>query len=294
MGAADVVPGVSGGTIAFISGIYDELLHSLKSCNLNALKLLFSHGFKSAWMAVNGNFLAVVFGGVILSIISLAKVIKFSLDNYPILVWAFFFGLILASGLYMAKQLERWSWQEGLCFINGVMVAVIISLLPAIQLPDTYLIMFCAGALAICAMILPGISGSFILLLLGLYPVLLQAISHADIPRLICFLCGCVIGLLSFSRLLSALLDKFHSQTMAVLTGFLLGSLNLVWPWKNALEVTVNRHGEIVPLLQENLLPNSFFLTTGQEPYTLPAIFLSIVGVVLVLGLEYWGKKENC
>lgn len=293
MGAADVVPGVSGGTIAFVSGIYNELLHSLKACNLSALRLLFAHGIRSAWAAINGNFLLTLFGGVLFSIAAFAKLIKYSLDNYPILVWAFFFGLILASALYMSRQLERWRWQEGVGLVIGASLALFISVMPAVQLPDTPLMILCAGSIAVCAMILPGISGSFILLLLGLYPALLLAISEGDWVRLGCFVAGAILGLLSFSRLLSSLLDDYYPQTMAVLTGFLLGSLNLVWPWKQALEVTVNRHGDTIPLVQENLLPQFYYANTGSEPYTWLAITLCLLGACLVFGLEYWGRQEK-
>lgn len=293
MGAADVVPGVSGGTIAFISGIYDELLDSLKQINPSALHTLLTKGIGAFWTQINGTFLTVLFSGVLVSILSLAKVIHYALETAPILVWAFFFGLVLASILHMIKTVQGWGYQEFCAVILGTAIAGGITLSGATQLPTGYGYIFFAGMLAICAMILPGISGSFILLLLGLYPTIISAITEFNIPLLTIFAAGCACGLLSFSRVLSWCLHRYRQPTLALLTGFLIGSLNALWPWKQAIETTINRHGEEIPLIQENLLPWVWADITAQNHHLLPACALALTGIVLVLTFEFWSKQQN-
>lgn len=291
MGAADVVPGVSGGTIAFISGIYRELLDSIKSINLENLRRLFREGPLAFWRAVNGAFLLTVFGGVILSIATLARLVSYCLQQYPILLWSFFFGLIAASIIYILRQLPQRALTEWLSIAVGAAVALGISLLPAVTVSDGPLLVFASGALAICAMILPGISGSFILLLIGMYPVLIDAVTGADFRVLSIFVVGCACGLLAFSRVLSWLLQRFYSQTMGTLTGFLLGSLAIVWPWKVSLEVMIDHRGREVVLSQKSLLPWDYGAVTGVDPQLLPAMALMLFGLCLVLGLEYLGSR---
>ncbi|WP_390617306.1 DUF368 domain-containing protein [Maricurvus nonylphenolicus] len=293
MGAADVVPGVSGGTIAFISGIYDELLDSLKQINPSALHTLFTKGIAACWTQINGTFLTVLFSGILISVLSLAKVIDYALETAPILVWAFFFGLVLASILHMIRTIQGWGYKEFLAVIIGTAVAGSITLSGATQLPTGYGYIFFAGMLAICAMILPGISGSFILLLLGLYPTIITAITEFNIILLGIFAAGCACGLLSFSRFLSWCLHSYRQPTLALLTGFLIGSLNALWPWKQAIETTINRHGEEIPLIQENLLPWVWADITSQSHQLLPACALAIVGMILVLGFETWSKQQE-
>ncbi|MDH6305669.1 putative membrane protein [Parabacteroides sp. PF5-5] len=232
MGAADVVPGVSGGTIAFIVGIYEELIESIKSINASSLKLLFTGQLAAFWKAVNGNFLLSLVTGIAISIFSLAKVITYLLENHPILVWAFFFGLVLASTLFVSKDIKKWDWKTILCFIIGAVIAFYITVATPAETPNGLWFIFLCGAIAICAMILPGISGSFILVLLGKYYYIMEAVKSLDIVTMLVFICGAVIGITSFSRLLSYLLHKFHDTTIAILAGFMLGSLNKVWPWK--------------------------------------------------------------
>lgn len=292
MGAADVVPGVSGGTIAFISGIYEELLGSLRSVNLRAIKLLKDEGVGAFWLAINGNFLVVLFAGVLTSIASLARLVNVGLETHPILVWSFFFGLIAASVIYIFRQLPGLRWQEWLGLWIGTLAAMAIAFLPPLQVSDALWVVFLSGALAICAMILPGISGSFILLLIGMYPVVIEAISAFNMPLLAVFLLGCCTGLLVFSRFLSWLLQRYHGPTIAVLTGFLLGSLLIVWPWKEALEVIVNSKGHEVVLTHRLVMPAEYGAVTGIDPQTTQALLLMMLGAVLVLGLEYLGGRS--
>ncbi len=293
MGAADVVPGVSGGTIAFITGIYDELLHSLKQIGPQALTVLFKDGVAAAWRFVNGNFLLAVFGGILISLKTFASVIGYCLENYPLLVWAFFTGLIIASIVLLWKHQTRWHWPQILACILGAAFVFGVSIASPTQLPGTWWMLFLGGFVAICAMILPGISGSFILLLVGLYPAFLEAITEMDLVALASFGVGCVAGLLLFSRFLSWLLDSFHQTTLATLIGFLIGSLNVTWPWKQTLETTVDRHGELVPLVQQNILPATYEIVVGQGAQLFTALSLGLLGLALVLFVELLSKRYS-
>ena len=241
MGAADVVPGVSGGTIAFISGIYEELLGSIASINFRLLKKLKEEGIPSVWKAVNGNFLFALFLGVGISIISLEKGLKWMLENQPILLWSFFFGLILASILYIGKQITKWDIVNIIVLIFGASLAFYITTLnPLVTENSSSAFMFLAGAIAICAMILPGISGAFILVLLGAYKPVLDAVNNRDVVTIGLVALGAIVGLLSFSKLLKWMFAKFKNATLAVLTGFIIGSLNKIWPWKETLTWRTN------------------------------------------------------
>lgn len=293
MGAADVVPGVSGGTIAFISGIYEELIESLRSINLVALQRLRSDGLLAAWNHINGNFLLAVFAGVGISLLSLARIISYGMETWPVLVWALFFGLICASITFVARQLERWTLVESICLAAGAAAALAIAFANPAQLPDSWWMLCIAGAVAICAMILPGISGSFILLLMGLYSTFLNAISSFDVVTLASFAAGCVLGLLTFSHVLSWLLRHYHGPTLATLTGFLIGSLYMIWPWKHTLSFYENRHGELEPLIQENVSPWQYANLVGEDPQLMGAILAAILGIVLVLGLELFAQKSH-
>jgi len=293
MGAADVVPGVSGGTIAFITGIYDELLHSLKQIGPSALQVLLKQGFSAAWQFINGNFLLTVFGGILISLKTFAALISYCLQEYPLLVWAFFTGLIMASVWLLLRQNSAWRWPHVVASVLGALFVFAISEASPTQLPGEWWVLFLGGFVAICAMILPGISGSFILLLVGLYPVFLQAITDLDIVALASFGLGCVCGLLVFSRFLSWLLDRYHQLTLATLIGFLIGSLNVTWPWKQTLESSVNRHGELIPLVQQNVLPGNYELLVGQDPQLAGSLILLLVGLFLVLSVELLSKKYS-
>jgi putative membrane protein len=290
MGAADVVPGVSGGTIAFISGIYEELLSSISNVNLSLLKTLKTAGFKSAWKQLNGNFLLSLFVGIFISIVSLAKAIKYLLDNEPVLLWSFFFGLVLASIIYVAKQITKWSFISVLVLFIGAFIAYYITTLnPLVSDNSSLLFMFLAGAIAICAMILPGISGAFILVLLGAYTPVLAAVNDRDFKTVAVIGLGAVIGLLSFSKILKWLFANYKNYTLAVLTGFIIGSLNKIWPWKETLTWRTNSHGIKVPLNQQSVSPFSF----DGDSELMMSIILAVIGFSLILLMEKLAVKKQ-
>ncbi|WP_422600339.1 DUF368 domain-containing protein [Pseudomonas sp.] len=292
MGAADVVPGVSGGTVAFISGIYDELLRSIASVPA-AFGMLLRGRFLAAWQAANATFLLVLLAGILTSVLSLARVITFLLAVHPIPVWSFFFGLILVSSHLVAREIQRWNWSRFVSFVMGAAFAYWITVASPVQWGTDSLSIFFAGSIAICAMILPGISGSFILLLLGLYPFILGAVKGLDINVLMLFASGCLVGIVSFAGLLRWLLVRWRDLTLALLTGLMLGSLNKLWPWKETLTWHADSHGQQVPLLQANLLPGRFAEVSGQDPQLLLAILLALGGVLLVLGLEWLAGRRQ-
>lgn len=289
MGAADVVPGVSGGTIAFISGIYEELIESINAINLKALTVLRKEGFLKFWEHINGTFFVFLLLGIGVSIVSLAKVVTYMLATHPVLIWSFFFGLIIASVWLVSKSVKKWSAGTVVSLIAGGVFAFYITTIQAVAHVDARWFIFLSGALAICAMILPGISGAFILLLLGSYDKVLGAITDRDFVIIGLFAAGCLIGLLSFARVLKFLFSKFHNLTVAALTGFMIGSLNKVWPWKETLSFRENSHGERVPFIQENVLPGNF---EGDSQLWF-AIGCMILGFLLIVLLERFAPKEN-
>ena len=290
MGAADVVPGVSGGTVAFITGIYDELLGSIASVP-NAVAPLLKGRVAEAWRTANATFLLVLFAGILTSVFSLAKLITYLLEHHPIPVWSFFFGLILVSVHLVGKEIQRRSLSRLLSLCLGIGFAYWITVASPVQWGTSGISIFFAGAIAICAMILPGISGSFILVLLGLYPVILGAVKALDMAIMLTFAAGCLSGLLSFARLLGWVLHRWRDLTLALLTGLMLGSLNKVWPWKETLTWRTDSHGLRVPLLEQNLLPGTYGDLTGQDPQLMLAILLAVAGVALVLGLEWFAGR---
>ncbi|WP_415753159.1 DUF368 domain-containing protein [Pseudomonas leptonychotis] len=291
MGAADVVPGVSGGTVAFITGIYDELLRSISSVPV-ALGLLLRGRIVDAWKAANATFLLVLLLGIMTSVLSLARLITYLLAEQPIPVWSFFFGLIVVSTHLVVREIERWNWTRVVSLVLGAAFAYWITVASPLQLGHDPLSLFFAGAIAICAMILPGISGSFILLLLGLYSFVLTAVKGLDISVLLIFASGCLIGIVSFAGFLRWLLARWRDLTLAFLTGLMVGSLNKVWPWKETLTWRTDSHGEQVPLLQANLWPAQFAETSGQDPQLLLAVALAMAGIALVLGLEWLAGRN--
>ncbi len=287
MGAADVVPGVSGGTIAFISGIYNELIGSINSISFKTLKILKQDGFKAMFKSVNGSFLLSLFIGIGISVVSLANVFKFLLEKHPVLLWSFFFGLVLASILYIVKQIKKWNILTVLLLLIGIGVAYYITIIPPMSGNNSPLFLVFSGALAICAMILPGISGAFILLLLGAYKPAIDAIHNYDFKKIFLLGLGAIIGLLSFAKILKWLFDKYNNLTLAVLTGFVIGSLNKIWPWKETISTFTNSHGEIKPLLEKSISPFNF-----QEDHQLTfAIVLAILGFAVIFILEKIGDK---
>jgi putative membrane protein len=291
MGAADVVPGVSGGTIAFISGIYEELIDTLNNINFSLLKHLKQEGIKSTWGKANGSFLIALLSGVFVSVISLAKGVEWLLEHQPILLWAFFFGLVLASIIYVGKQIKTTpsDIKLFLAMTIGAVVAYLITTLNPAETSDTNLFLFFAGALAICAMILPGISGAFILVIIGAYSPVLEALNTRDIKTILIIGAGAVIGLLSFSKLLKWLFEKYHRLTLAVITGFMIGSLNKIWPWKETLTFRTNSKGVQVPLNEESISPFNF----DGDPQLLQAITLMVFGILIILILEKISAKKK-
>jgi len=237
MGAADAVPGVSGGTIAFISGIYEELISSISNINLSLFKTLKVKGISAFWKQLNGNFLIALVSGIAISFVTFIRIAKYLIENHPILIWAFFFGLIIASILYIGKQIRTWNFKIVISILIGAVLAYYITTIPSLASNDNPFFLFFAGAIAICAMILPGISGSFILVILGAYKTLSDAVHDMDVKKLSLFILGAFIGLLSFSRVLKWLYKHYENTTLAVLTGFIVGSLNKVWPWKETISV---------------------------------------------------------
>jgi len=288
MGAADVVPGVSGGTIAFISGIYQELIETINAINLKALKTLKDDGVKAAWKVINGNFLISLLSGIGLSVVSLAQLIKWLLENKPVMVWSFFFGLVLASIFFVGKQVSKWDIKHIIVLILGAIVAYYITIMPAMGGNNSLWFFFVSGALAICAMILPGISGSFILVLLGAYKPVLEALHTKDFKTILILMLGAVVGLLTFSRLLKWMFDHHKDTTLAVLTGFIIGSLNKIWPWKNILKSEVIE-GKLKVILDESISPFNY----QGDNHLFLAIMLAFVGFGLILLLEKTAQAKN-
>lgn len=286
MGAADVVPGVSGGTIAFISGIYEELIDSIKSVDLDAIKLLCRFQIKEFWQKINGSFLVAVFCGVAISILSLAKVMTYMLANHPVMIWSFFFGLIIASSILVFREVKKFDVLSAISILVGIAVAYSITVITPAQTPNDWWFIVLCGAIAICAMILPGISGSFILLLMGKYLYIINALSSFELVTISLFIAGAAVGITSFSHILSWLLRNFHTATVSLLTGFMIGSLNKVWPWKEILQTTLNSHGEVIPLVERNILPSDLQMI-------LLAVCAAIVGFFTIYIIELVGKKRG-
>ncbi|USD24367.1 DUF368 domain-containing protein [Flagellimonas marinaquae] len=287
MGAADVVPGVSGGTIAFISGIYEELITSINNINLSLVPLFRKDGAKAVWNKINGNFLASLFLGIFISVLSLAKFLSWLLENEPILLWSFFFGLVVASIFMVAKEITKWNLGSILVFIAGSVLAYFITELPVNNNVESLPFLFLSGALAICAMILPGISGAFILVLLGSYKTILDAVHERDIKIILTVGVGAIFGLLSFARLLKWMFNHYKNITLALLTGFILGSLNKIWPWKKVLETKT--FGEKIIVVDDvNVLPGTF---EGDNKLML-AIILAVLGFSLIFILERSASKK--
>ena len=278
MGAADVIPGVSGGTIAFIMGIYDKFVASLAAINLEAVKLFFTGKFKEFWKHINGSFLLSLAIGIGVSVISLATVMQTLLSDFPIQTWAFFFGLIVASSIFILRGISGWSLRELLFLAGGIVLGVVICTLSPTQTPDALWFIFLSGAIAICAMILPGISGSFILLILGKYQYILGAVSDLvagqnvthNILILAVFAIGAIVGILSFSKFLHWILSRWHKQTLIILAGFIIGSLVKIWPWNNP------------EAIAQTELTGSLHIGS--------AIIIALIGFSLVTGIEIAGK----
>jgi len=293
IGAADLIPGVSGGTVAFITGIYEELVNSIKSINHTVFKTLFQKGVAQAWKQINGNFLFAVVFGLFISLFSLAGVLSWLLSNHQMMVWAFFFGLIVGSAIFVGKTIKSWGLTTILSFLAGILVAYFITLATPATTPDGLVFIFLAGSIAICAMILPGISGAFILLLIGKYEHMLNAVKNFQIVDLLVFALGCIVGVIAFSNVISWLLKKYRQATLALLTGFMIGSLNKIWPWKQVTLTGYNSQGEEIPLVEKSILPGQFQQISGESPMLLEVTLLALLGFVLVLGFDYMGARKK-
>ena len=292
MGAADAVPGVSGGTIAFISGIYEQLVTSLRSFDAAAMRLLFRRDIKGVWNHIHGTFLLVLLSGIGTSLIIFSRLILYWLEHYPEMLWAFFFGLVIASALVIARKIPRWNACIVAALIGGTALGYSVTVAVPAHTPETPVFVFFSGMIAICAMILPGISGSFILVLLSKYEYVFTALKEFNLAVLPVFGSGCVIGLLSFSHLLHWTLQRYRNITVAGLTGLMIGSLNKVWPWKTVLETYTSPSGKIKPLTVQNILPTSYLDLTGREPWLLYAVLLAVFGFCLVYFLEKLSADE--
>ena len=303
MGAADVIPGVSGGTIAFIMGIYDEFVGSIASINAEAVRLLFKGQFKAFWKHINGTFLLSLVAGIGVSVIALAGLMQMFLNNYPIQTWAFFFGLIVASSLFILRGISGWRLKEAGFLVGGIILGAVVCTLSPTQTPDALWFIFLSGAIAICAMILPGISGSFILLILGKYQYIMSAISGlvsgenigANLLILIIFLIGAVCGILAFSKLLHWLLARWNRETLIILAGFIIGSLVKVWPWSNMAAIVCSQFPEVEDI-GRSYSPELFEELVGQyaasaDMHIGAAILFALLGFFLVTGIEFAGKR---
>lgn len=318
MGAADAVPGVSGGTIAFISGIYEELISTIGNVDISLLKTLKNQGFIAFWKQLNGNFILALLIGIVISFVSFMKLAKYLIEYHPVLIWSFFFGLIVASIFIVGKQIKTWTLSSIIALIVGTFLAYYITTLPLLASNNHPVFLVLAGAIAICAMILPGISGSFILLILGAYKTLSDAIHDIDIKKIALFVLGAIVGLLSFSKILKWLFKNYHNTTLAALTGFIFGSLNKVWPWKitdlvldkttgetiNMAEIskfgTLSLHQqssndfETLKLISEHsVLPMEYAKQNQNiEPQIAIAILLMVIGFFTIFFLEKLGNKS--
>ena len=286
MGAADVVPGVSGGTMAFILGVYEELIHTIKSFNLKLLRLLFAFRIREALEHVNWKFIIALGGGLGTAVLSLARVLSWLLEHHPVPLYAFFFGLVAASIVAVSAHV-RWNPSMAATLIVGSVGAYLIVGLVPIDMPNDPLTLFLSGSVAICAMILPGISGSFILLILGQYEFVINAVKEFDIVALAPALAGMVVGIMVFSRVLSWLLKHYHQVTVTLLVGFMLGSLRRIWPFKDVVATRIDRHGDEVPIEFINVLPDFgsgvFWLSLG----------LCVLGFLLISGLDHMQSRSN-
>jgi putative membrane protein len=290
MGSADVVPGVSGGTMAFILGIYEELIFSIRMVGQPeflgaALRLRIGEIFR----LLNWRFLLAVFTGIVLAVVTLAPGLEWLLINEPVLLWSFFFGLVSASVLTVGRRISCWRPIYWAALVVGAALAFwIVGLVPT-QTPTTWWFLIFSGAIASCAMILPGISGSFILVLLSKYEYFVSAVNNRDIISLGLAAIGAAVGLVTFAQVLSWLFKRYHDLTVALLTGLMIGSLRKVWPWKEVLQSITDSHGELIPLVERNILP-TLTINGAFNVEIAHALGLAALGFVLVLLIERWGN----
>ena len=287
MGAANVIPGVSGGTMALILGIYEELIDAIRSLNLKFLRLIALLKIRDALSSVSWPFLLPVGLGILLATLSLAKGLSWLLDNYTVIVWSFFFGLILSSIFTVGRVVKKWRTPTFVATGLGTVAAYFLFSLVPVATPDAPWFIFVSGFLAICAMILPGVSGAYILVLLGKYHYILEAVNNKEFGTLLILTAGALVGLLSFVRVIGWVLKRYHDLTMAILIGLMLGSLRRIWPWKETLTTLLDSHGKQIPPVQTNILPPSFSSEVGL------ALLLMFIGFVVVFSLDFWARKKD-
>lgn len=293
MGAAEVVPGVSGGTVAFISGIYERLVNALRQFTPTLLRLLRTEGVAAVWRQVDGAFLLMLGAGMGASILLFANAIAYFLSNEPIGIWSFFLGLVIGSVYIVLRQISRFGVDLFLAGATGVIAGVVLTTLMPIELEPTPFLVFAAGAVAVCAWILPGLSGSFILLILGLYATVIDAIRSVEVVTLLALASGCALGLISFSQILARLLTRFRDETLTVLTGFMIGSMVKLWPWKQILSYQLKPDGTQIPLVEEPVLPQTYYNLTGSEPEIPLAITAAIAGIVVVALVSWLSSRAH-
>lgn len=290
MGVADIIPGVSGGTIAFITGIYPTLLEAITAFNLKTLQELFKGNFKTVWQKINGGFLLTLLSGIFCGVLFFSKIIGYLRINHQIALWSFFFGLVAGSVWLLLKNIKKWTVSVIFTMVIAIFIAYYLTTITALKNDEPSLFfLFISGALATCALILPGISGAFILVLLGSYVAVLKAIETFDLLVISVVGLGAVIGLMSFSKVLKYLFNKHQNITIATLTGFIIGSLNKIWAWKKVLSYRENSKGELVPFLEKSVLPQNY----DGDPKIFIAVGLMIMGCSLLIGLEYISSKKN-
>ena len=292
MGIAELIPGVSGGTIAFITGIYEHLLDSLRRIDAAAFQLIWRSGPRAFSKHVDLPFLLILLAGMATSILLLAALVRELLKSYPISVWSFFFGLIIASAVFVGRRVDRWNLDTVAAAMMGILLGGLASQVVPIELEPGPFTIFAAGAVAICAWLLPGVSGSFVLLLLGMYGQVVSALAERNLGFLGLMASGCIVGLALFTRVLTWALQSFPGPTLATLTGFMLGAVAKVWPWQKTLTYYLDVDGEAVPVRAVPVTPMHFRELTGEEPMVLAALASMVIGVVLVVLLDWGSSRE--
>jgi len=287
MGAANVIPGVSGGTMALILGIYEELINAIRSINLKFVRLVTQLNIKEALSSVSWPFLLPIGLGVLLATLSLAEVLSWLLDRYPVIVWSFFFGLIISSVITVSRVIKQWRILTIVAIVVGTITAYGLFGVIPVSTPNAPWFIFVSGFIAICAMILPGISGAYILVLLGKYHYILKALNNKDFFTLFIIGAGALVGLISFAQILGWLLKKYHDLTMAILIGLMCGSLRKIWPWKETVTTFIDSHGNEIPSLQSNIIPPSFTIEVGF------ALLFMLIGILVIWGLDLWARKNG-
>ena len=286
MGAVDVIPGISGGSVAFITGIYQDLLRSIRAIDREAFQLLLKFRFADFWKKIHGNFLITVFAGIFTSVFFLAPAMAYLLRHFHIQLWSFFFGVILMAAPLAMRKITKWSLGKVFSFLLGIVIMYALTRLNSLQLPAALWMIFIAGILCSGGMLIPGVSGAFLLVLINRYQAVINAVSKFNGIVLLTFLLGGAIGLMGFSRILTWIMDKYYNTTVALMTGFMLGSLNKVWPWRQVLRYVTNGSGEQVPVAEKSVLPWDYVTLTGKDPLVLQAILMVALGVFIVVLIE--------